>query len=378
MTSNLIRNVICDPKPPRIRSGNDVYVVKEAQNYHRAIILKVKPEINQCKCFLIDVGEVKWFEHKQIFRCAREYREMLPMAMQFSLYGLIVFKDDRNVNEIVVQELANKQLWARIKMKPKDFYKGKGKHQVIPIVLYDSLDKQSRVNISALIINKMVATFKPPKLSKSQTNYVTITHISKTSGLIYCHINNSLNELKFVNLMIESLVEDGVDRCYVDIQSETELHELLTINADNMYLIYFEYDRTWYRAKIVQLEMDSSDSGEKNICRTSRVHCFFVDYGHTRVVKLKNVYSLSGILAHYPQLAVTMALDGVHMTNTKIDRLKSLLFPGDDVFVDVVETMDNGGKSGCAKTMAFAKVTKLGKDMASGETRTTEINRLLR
>lgn len=377
MTSKLIRKVTADPKQPRLNSTDEYHVVKDALYYYRAIILKIEPEINQCKCFLVDVGEVKWFDTENIFRCPYEFRHTSPMAMRFCLYGFFEFRENRNACEIVAEELENKELWAKIKIKPKEFYKENGKYHPIPVILYDSMDKQSRVNISSIVMNKLVATFKPPKLSKNHTNYVTVTHISKVTGNIYCHLNNSANDLKYVSSMIEALVENGIYRYYENIQSETELHELLAINANKLYMIYSEYERRWYRAMIVQLETDLSESGSgESIDQSCRVYCFFVDYGHTRVVKLTNVYNLPGILAHYPHLAVTVALDGVHMTYAKIDRLKTLLVPGDNIFVDVVETLECND-SNKTKTITLAKVTKLEKDTASGETHAREINRLL-
>lgn len=378
MTSNLIRKVTADPKPPRLNYNEECNVVKDAQNFYRAIILRVEPEINQCKCFLVDIGEIKWFDCDNIFRCPYEYRTTPPMAMRFSLYGFIEFKENRNACRIIAEELTNKELWAKIKIKRKDFHKDNGKYHPIPVILYDSLDKHSRANVSANILTKLVATFEPPKLSMNHTNYVTITHISKVTGNIHCHLLNNANDLKYVNEMIEAQVETGVHRFYENIQSETELHELLAINANKIYLVYLEYDRRWYRGMIVQLETDLSESdvNDKNIDRCCRVYCFLVDYGHVRVVNLINVYNLPGILAQYPPLAVTLALDGVHMTNSKIDQLKKLLKSGDNIFVDVVETV-KCNESNTVKTIALAKVTKLEKDAASGETHARIINQML-
>lgn len=376
MTSKLIKKVTADPKPPRLYSGDEMHVVKDAHHCYRAIVLKVEPEINQCKCFLVDIGEMKWFDYDNIFRCPHEFRYAPPMAMRFCLYGLVEFKENRNVSAIVAQELENKELWAKIKVKPAQFYKENGQHRPIPVILYDTMDKYSRVNISAIIMNKMVATFKPPILSKNHTNYLTVTHISKVTGNIYCHINNSANDLKYVNAMIEALVETGIKRYYENIDNETELHELLAINANKLYLIYLDYERRWYRAMIVQLETGLRESSEKHIEKSCRVYCFLPDYGHTRAVNLTNVYNLPGILAHYPHLAVAVTLHGVHMTFAKIDRLKTLLLPGDNIFVDVVETMECTD-SNTTKTIALSKVTKLEKDVANDETHACEINRLL-
>ncbi|XP_031636543.1 uncharacterized protein LOC116349304 [Contarinia nasturtii] len=373
MTSKLIQTITANPKRCRIRSNDDLYVVKDKQNYYRATVLKIEPEIVQCKCFLVDIGCVKWFDEDEIFICPREFRDIPALAMRFCLYGLVEFKNSRSASEITVNELSNKELWAKIKIKPKDFYKQTGKHKPIPVILYDTMNRNARTNISADIMEKIVATFKPPKLSKTRTNYVSITHISKVTGNIYCHLINSMNDLKYVIGMIDAVVENGVRQSYEHFESETDLHELLAINANKLYLIYSEHDQMWYRATILQLETDVSESTEKNICRQCNVYCFLVDYGNTRVVNLTNVYDLPGILARYPHLAVAITLDGVHMSRTKIDQLKMLLLPGDNVFVDVIETM-NCGDSNKTKTVSVAKISKLEKNMVNNETYVSDIN----
>lgn len=377
MTSKLIKMIASDPKQSHIRSGKWIYVVKDKQSCYRVIVLKVEPEINQCKCFLIDVGEVKWFEENDIFSCPYEFCGIQPMAMRFALYGLVEFKDNRRSSEIIAKELTNKDVWAKVKIKPHEFHKKNGKYHPIPVILYDSLERYARMNISADIMEKMVSAFKPPKLSKSRTNYVSITHISKVTGNIYCHVINSANDLKYVNSMIEALVESGVRQYYDNFQSETALHEMLAINANKLYLIYSEYDQNWYRATILQLETDLDGSDSKNICSHCSVYCFLVDYGNTRVVNLTNVYMLPGILAQYPHLAVAMTLDNVRMTRDKIDQLKTLLLPCDNVCVDVVKTMECGD-SNKTKSISLVKITKTMKSTTDNHTYVCDINRILR
>lgn len=377
MTAKLIKIISWNPKQEQIHAVKGLYVAKDQVNCVRVVVLKVEPTIKQCKCFLVDVGEVKWFDENQIFCCPSEYQNMRPLAMRFCLYGLIEFKGNRNSSKIVSKQLTNKEVWAKIKIKPNEFYKQTGKHQPIPVILYDSLERQSRTNVSAFIMEKMVSTFKPPMLSKSHTNYVTITHISKVTGNIYCHIINSSNDLKYVKSMIEVAVENGVHRCYDDFHSETDLHELLAINANKLHLIYSEYDRSWYRAKIVQLETNLYGSDENNIYSQCNVCCYLVDYGNTRVISLTNIYTLNGILAQYPALAVAMALDGVRMTHTKIDQLKTILLRGDDVFVDVIE-MVNCDDSNKSKTVSLVTVKKLEKSAVNDETFLCNLNRILR
>lgn len=176
LTSKLIQTMSSNPKRSRIRNGDEMYVVKDKQNYYRAIVLKVEAEINQCKCFLVDIGSVKWLDENDIFGWPYEFREIPPMTIRFSLYGLMEFKGSRGASEVIAMELASKELWAKIKIKQKEFRKQNGKYTSIPVIFYNSIDRNSRVNISADVMEKMVNTFKPPKLSKSRTNYVKVTH----------------------------------------------------------------------------------------------------------------------------------------------------------------------------------------------------------
>lgn len=377
MTSKLNKLIVKAPKKSHVCSGDTVYIVKDKQNCYRAITLKVESEINQCKCFLIDVGEIKWFEKSNIFICPCEFQDVHPMAMRFSLYGLVEFQDNRSACEIIATELSNKTVWAKVKIKSPEFYKKNGKYDAIPVILYDTLDRCTRLNLSADIMEKMVFAFKPPKLLKGRTNYVTITHISKVTGNIYCHVINSVNDLKYVNGMIEALVQNGNVRQYYDsFESETALHEQLAISANTLYLIYSECDRRWYRATILQLETNLNGSDGQNVSSQCNVYCFLVDYGNTRVVNLTGIFVLPGILSQYPHLSVAMALDGVTMKRDKIEKLKTILQPGNNVCVDVVETI-NCGDSNKTKTISRVKITKIDKDIDTNQTFACNVNRLL-
>lgn len=375
MTSKLIVKVTSSPKAARLHS-NHLCVAKDKQTYCRAIVLKAEPMIAQYKCFLVDIGDVKWFDEDNLFSCPHEFRNIPPMAMRFALYGLIEFSENRHANDIVVKELTNKECWAKIKIKPSEFYKQKGKHLPIPVILYHSLDRSTRVNINALVMEEIVSTFKPPRLSRSTTNYVSITHISQVTGNIFCHAFHGINDLKYVNTLIDALILNGIQRCYDNIRSETALHETLAQNCNKLYLVYSEHKREWYRALILQLETDVSGSKGKNISSHCSVYCFLVDYGVTRVVKLTNVYELSGMLARYPHQSIAMTLDGVQMTRDNIHKLKKLLLPGDNVMVDVVETL-NCIDTQKTKTISVVKILKLQKDAKTNKTILSNINQLL-
>lgn len=377
MTAKLIKNIASNPKQPLRVHGDGIYVAKDKHNFYRIVVLKAETESGQCKCFFVDTGETKWIDCGDIFVCPREFRHIRSMAMRFCLYGLIEFKDNRGCCDIINTELTNRDVWAKIKIESHDIYTEDGKYRPIPVILFNSMDRNKRNNISADIMEKMVSAFKSPHLTTVRTNYVTVTHISKVSGNIYCHVINNKNDLKYVNRCIEALVGNGLRQSYDNFQSEMELHEQLAINSNKLHLIYSEYDKKWCRAKILQLETNVEGFDEKDIggghCN---VYCFLVDYGNTRAVELTNVYDLTGILALYPPLAVAMTLHGVHMNRTKIDEMKQLLSPGDKVCVDVVETI-NYCNSNKTKSILLAKITKIDKDAENNQTVACDINRML-
>lgn len=379
MTSQLNTHIVNAPKNAAMtRKDDTVYIVKDKQNCYRAVILQMESEIDQCKCFLIDVGDIKWFAKSDIFICPHEFHDVSAMAMRFSLHGLTEFKYNRSACAIVATELSNKIVWAKVKVKSHEFCKRNGKYDAIPVILYDSLNRRTRINLSADIMEKVAFAFKPPKLLMGRTNYVTITHISKVSGHIYGHIINSAKDLMYVNGMIEAIVQNGNLRQYYDsFESETSLHEQLAINANTLYLIYSAYDRRWYRATIVQLETNLNGSDYRNKSSQCNVYCFLIDYGHTRVVNLTNVFALPGILAQFPHLAVSMALDGVTMDRDKIDELKRILQPGDHICVDVVDTITSGD-SNKIKSISRVKITKIDKDATTNQTCVCDVNRLLK
>lgn len=125
-----------------------------------------------------------------------EFRGIQSMEMCFSLYGLIEFQDNPSSNEIVAKELMKEYVWAKVKITSHEFYAERCKHKPIPANLYDSMRHYACMNII------------------SRWN---ITHILGVTLNIYCHVNKSVNDLKYVRSMILAFVEHG-PRYYYDIE----------------------------------------------------------------------------------------------------------------------------------------------------------------
>lgn len=366
MTSRLIKSATEHPKH---FNSNHIYVVKDKTHFYRVKVKKFESMINQCECSLIDIGSVKWYDAEQIFYCPNKY-QIAPMAIRFSLHGLSDFKENRKVREIIASELNEKCVWAKIKTTSSEYY-GQRKQKSISITLYDSPEKKVRINISSMIMEKLMAAFTPPKLLSNHTNFVRVSHISKVTGIIYCHVVYSMNDLRFINKKIESFVGYGVCQYYKVAASEKQLQTAIANNSDKLYLIYSSNDECWYRATILQLETDFTVSNDLSNCS---VHCFLVDYGYTRCITLDNVFDLTGILEMYPYFAVATLLDGIQMTAEKIEILKDLLQPGDDVMVDVIKRIENGEKN---KTKSITLVTMQQLRKYNDTTRLYEINQLI-
>lgn len=351
MEAGLFKAITYAPIPPNKLSTKEVYVLKHKKQYHRIKISKLMADLNQCKCFLIDVGTIRVGKIDNIFCCPTEFRSVPPLAIRFSLYGLDEFADNRNARDILTAELMDRCVWAKLKIKNSEYDQTKDKRP-IPVILYDSATNKSRKNLNAWLIDKLIETFSPPKLSPDDTNYMTVSHISKSTGTIYCHVTSGLNDLRYVIGMIERYVGAGVYEHFADISSGTDLHKLIASQPKRLYLVYCEHEKCFYRATILQLETDYTETHFSHI-----VYCFLVDYGNIRAIRLKNVFELSGVLAKYPYFAVAVKLAGIKMTEEAYKRLKEVLMPGDSVMIRAVQIVDNHEQNK-TKSIAHVKMMK--------------------
>lgn len=352
MTSQLISSP--RKRPKRIVS-NKIYAIDENRRCYRVQVVRFEEETGQFKCFMCDIGSTKWFDQAQIFRCPSALRHIAPQAIRFSLHELAAFKESRKACELVVSELSDKCVWARIKITESEYRTDRPRS--MPAILYESIDKKRGTNISSVITEKLVATLLAPKLLARRSNYVKVSHVSTTSGIIYGHITYSMNDLRFINQMIGSKVTAEPRRAFAHIDNGKELQMAIAKHPDRLHLVYTSYDRCWYRAIILELETDFTKSNDLKRCSA---FCFLVDYGLTRSARLTDIYELNGILSIYPYFAVAMLLADVRMTPENIAQIKETILPGNDVMVDVVRVMDT---SDCckAKSVALVKMQQLRK-----------------
>lgn len=353
MTSRLIATT--KQKPEHIRSTKMYFACGKDNRHYRIQIIRFEAETDQYKCFLCDVGSTKWYAAKNIYHCPSDIRHIAPMAIRFSLYELTAFKESRKACDLVVSELSEKCVWAKIKITEDEYRKNKPRS--IPAILYDLNDKNRRTDISSIITNKLMSTFSAPKLFLQRTNYVKISHISKTTGIIYGHVTYSMNDLRFINDMIRAKVKAKPKASYTHANSDTELQTTIADDPSKLYLVYSECDRCWYRATILELETDFTKSNSLKKCSA---FCFLVDYGLTRSIRLVDICELSGILSIYPYFAVAMLLENVQVAEDNIGQLKSILLPDNDVMVDVEHIIDTP-KSNKTKCVAVVRMQQLRK-----------------
>lgn len=367
MTSQLIATV--KQHPEHIRCSKIYYACGEDNRHYRIQVIRFDAESDLYKCFLCDIGSTKWFNRKQIYYCPSDIRHIAPMAVRFSLYELTAFKESRKACELVVSELSEKCVWAKIKITEDEYRKNKPRS--IPAILYDSNDKKRRTDITSIITNKLMATFSAPKLFLKRTNYVKISHISKTTGIIYGHVTYSMNDLRFINDMIRAKVKARPKPSYTHANSDRELQATIAEDPSKLHLVYSECDRCWYRATILELETDFTKPNDLKKCSA---FCFLVDYGLTRSIFFIDICELNGILSIYPYFAVAMLLDNFQVTKDNIRQLKRVLLPDNDVMVDVERVIDTP-KSNKTKCVAVVRMQQLRKH--DNTTRMYDINDLI-
>lgn len=356
-------------KHPKHLIAGQIYLAVDNHRYHRVNVLRFDGEVDQFKCFHCDVGATKWYKRDQIYRCPSTIRSIAPMAVRFSLHELTAFAESRKACELVVSELHERSVWAKIKITEDEYRKSKPRS--FPAIFYDSNDRKRRTNISTIIMEKLVATFSAPKLIPKRTNYVKISHVSKISGIVYGHVTYTMNDLRFINEMIRMKVAAKPQQSYTHADSDVALQATIAKQPDKLYLVYSTHDRCWYRATILELATDFTKSNDLRNCSA---FCFLVDYGLTRSIRFSDICELHGILSIYPYFAVAMLLDNVRMTIENIAQLKETLLPDNDVMVDVVRVIDTHD-SNKTKSVSLVQMQQLRR--YNNTTQLYDINQLI-
>lgn len=302
-----------------------IYLVLIAECYHRVRIEKIDSPENQALCFYIDIGDQEWFPCNEIYECDNKFIEFPAQAICFSLFGLEDFAENPNAKQHVEECLAGKSLIAEILTKENEYttqMKSTDLDAKIQIILYDTSSEED-VQLNPMILEKICEKTVAPQLERSKFNPVYISYISD-SGDIHCQLQNSRSSLHYISKLIHQLTDGDLE-----LKQYRYVPKDVPNPTQNLYLIFDEAEKKWYRAAI----LPTGSRPERKLCKC-------VDYGMVLEVSHENIYRLdllSAALSKYPAQAILIRLDKVSDYNENVvARLRGLLNPTAPVIAQIV------------------------------------------
>lgn len=298
---------------------------------YRVRIETIKQKEKTALCFYIDDGFQEWLSFDsadpKLYQLDRNLFQIPVQAIHFSLFNLEDFAENTDATEVIVKELSDKLFVAKIKSTEAQFKKqleSDDSEPRINVILYDtSTDDDILVNRE--LIRKICARMQPPQLEPIKTNIVNVTHINE-SGDIFCRMQGS-KEMDVIKQIIHRLTSNGISDAY-----RVQKNDLNAAESNVLYLVRYESNGKWYRAKIL-----SSISQQ-----SSNALCKFIDYGNIEPIELENIYDLQRLslaLSKYPYQAMTARLHDLKYeehTPKVIKRLEELLISPKPIYFEVV------------------------------------------
>lgn len=287
------------------------YTEKNRVRVMRIQIADVEESRRKAQCYFIDLGEDEWVSFDRIYVLDPTMLEIPAQAIRFSLADLDVF-NDAEIEDEAINQLFNNHLIAEIRTAEDEFLCG-GTGSIKAIFYLKS--NGNKINLNLKIAITASKYFEPIELEEDRLMNATITHVNDF-GIIHCHLCEE-NAIPYICQLIKQVTK-RIDPKY----------HAKDLSTGNIYLVYDEYDKAWYRAMLMSME----HSGD---------HLFkFIDYGMVGRVNIKNVYQLkelSGVLNAFPQQFVAVRLSNAEQTPEFIKCLQGHLQKGDVVSMDVIK-----------------------------------------
>ena len=177
--------------------------------------------------------------------------------------------------------------------------------------MYDTTSDED-ISLNPLILKSICENTLPPQLERTSLTQVNVTHIAD-NGDIYVQLKNS--NIFYIEKLIHNLVESKFN-----INNEFQLNiDMIKsiVKSEQLFFIYDVKDNKWYRAQLIEIISDND------------IKMFYIDYGKTRLVDMKNIYSLdkiSAALNQFPAQSLKVRLYGIQIINDNvIGRLKGIL-----------------------------------------------------
>lgn len=285
--------------PPAHIDTGGIYLVKDANSWHRIRVDDIDGINDEFECFFIDRGQRKIMRKNQLFFCPSAFLTLPPQAVCFSIAGLEEYSDHPYASASLdkyFSDHANKQIVVRS-------FNAQCQMENIPAEFFEIVDGKSIDCADAILIAITESTPKPAFKENVPTT-PRVSHVSD-NGIVYFQLDH--RSLQYVNESTQLLYD-----CM----------QLLTnydFSSADAVLVYDDVEKRLFRAKITDVLPSN-----KNYFT-----CLYIDYGYIRSVPSSRIYNLkmtSVALYNYPNQAVPARLKELtEFDDFTIDRLRGIL-----------------------------------------------------
>lgn len=325
-------------KPTMIQL-NAIYVSKVLVQFYRVQIIQISKDRTQALCFFIDIGNKKWLEVGEVFELNSDdfLLSIPPQAIRLAIKGLEVTHSSKIHDHLdLVQKWMNvyligKHIRAQILTSESDFQNMKAENGVgtITAVFFDKNSNGLLRNLNNEILDKCCLSLRSPTLSTNEFAPIEITHLHR-SGAIYAHNMDSKAGIELLEDEMNAIMQP------IPLFHEPPTWEMLK-SYGGVHLVQkamiTDNKQLFYRVIICQKQTANA---------SELIKCNFIDYGYIEHMPYNSFVEANLFLQKYPTQAIVVELADIgNLTVKKLKHLRSLLKPGETVFVEMGNTCRN-------------------------------------
>lgn len=312
---------------------NAIYVSKMLAQFYRVQIIQISKDRTQALCFFIDIGNKKWLGVDEVFDFIGDdfLLSIPPQAIRFAIKGLEVTHSSKIHDhlDLVLKwmnvYLIGKHVRAQITISANDFQNMKTKDGIgtITAVFFDQNSHGLHRNLNDEILDKFCVSLRSPTLSTDEFAPIEITNLNN-SGAIYAHNVDSKAGIELLADEMSAITQP------IPLFHEPPTLEMLKSHSGIQLVqkpMITDNKQLFYRVIICQKQTANA---------SEMIKCNFIDYGYVEHMPYNCFVEANLFLQKYPSQAITVELADIgNLTVKKLTYLRSLLKPGDTVFVEV-------------------------------------------
>lgn len=282
------------------------YIENHCTRVMRIQVIDMDHSRRKAQCYFIDLGEEELVSFDHIYVLDASMLDVPAQAIRFSLADLDVF-DEEAIECEAINLLFNNHVIAEIKTTETEYLCGGDDPMIKAIFHFKPIGSNNKINLNLKIAMAATNNFDPIELENDRLVNAVVTYVNDF-GIIYCHLCEE-NAITHISKLIKQLTANGIDSKY----------HAKNLSTEDVYLVYNEYDETYYRAMLVCLFIQINNEYWSNIevdfnylqislDPTDILLFKFIDYGMIARVHIKHIYKLkelSKILNAFPPQAVT-------------------------------------------------------------------------